>query len=220
MNQHLYTQALRRTLWLAALGLPAAPALAAASTLVAAPAAMRATLLADVPVSGRVVQANGQPLPGVTVIVKGTTIGASTDADGNFSLNAPENSTLIFSYVGFTRREVPLSGATTGLSITLQEDARALSEVVVVGYGTQERGSVTGAVSSVSSREIATQPVADVTQALQGRAAGVTHHLEWRRPGRRGRHLGPHPGPDLGRQQQPAVRGRWLPAARWEARTS
>ncbi|OWP64261.1 SusC/RagA family TonB-linked outer membrane protein [Hymenobacter amundsenii] len=174
MNQHLYSQALRRTLWLAALGLPAAPALAAAPAPAAAPATMHATLLADVPVSGRVVQENGQPLPGVTVIVKGTTIGASTDANGNFSLTAPENSTLIFSYVGFTRREVPLSGATAGLSITLQEDARALSEVVVVGYGTQERGSVTGAVSSVSSREIATQPVADVTQALQGRAAGVT----------------------------------------------
>ncbi len=175
MNQHLYSQALRRTLWLAALGLPAAPALAAAPTPVVAPAALRTPLLlADVPVSGRVVQGDGQPLPGVTVIVKGTTIGASTDADGNFSLNAPENSILIFSYVGFTRREVPLSGASTGLSITLQEDARALSEVVVVGYGTQERGSVTGAVSSVSSREIATQPVADVTQALQGRAAGVT----------------------------------------------
>ncbi|MBT9392185.1 TonB-dependent receptor [Hymenobacter sp. NST-14] len=172
MNQHLYTQALRRTLWLAACGLPVLPALAASPAPAVTPAT-RATL-ADVPVSGRVTQENGDPLPGVTVIVKGTTIGATTNSDGTFTLNAPENSTLIFSYVGFVRKEVPITGATSGIAVTMAEDLRALSEVVVVGYGTQERGSVTGAVSSVSSKEIASQPVADVTQALQGRAAGVT----------------------------------------------
>ncbi|GAB2796896.1 TonB-linked SusC/RagA family outer membrane protein [Hymenobacter luteus] len=177
MNQHLYPQALlRRALWLAACGLPALPSLAAVPSTAAGLPGPAATprLLADVPVSGRVTQSNGEPLPGVTIIVKGTTLGTTTDADGRFSLNAPENSTLVVSYVGFTRREVPVTGASTSLSITLAEDTRALSEVVVVGYGTQERGSVTGAVSSVSAREIATQPVADATQALQGRAAGVT----------------------------------------------
>ncbi|WP_460613225.1 SusC/RagA family TonB-linked outer membrane protein [Hymenobacter seoulensis] len=177
MNQHLYTQALRRAMWLAACGLPTLPAVAAPSA--AGPDASTTfassrTVLADVPVSGRITQGNGDPLPGVTIIVKGTTIGTTTDADGRFSLNAPDNSTLIISYVGFTRREVPITGATTSLNITMAEDTRALSEVVVVGYGTQERGSVTGAVSSVSAREIASQPVADATQALQGRAAGVT----------------------------------------------
>ncbi|MFD2785737.1 SusC/RagA family TonB-linked outer membrane protein [Hymenobacter rubripertinctus] len=173
MNQHLYTQALRRTLWLAACGLPTLPALGAAPAPAAAPAT-RATRLADVPVAGRVTQENGDPLPGVTVIVKGTTIGATTNSDGTFALNVPENSTLIFSYVGFVRKEVAITGASAGIVVTMAEDLRALSEVVVVGYGTQERGSVTGAVSSVSAKEIASQPVADATQALQGRAAGVT----------------------------------------------
>ena len=128
---------------------------------------------ADVPVSGRVTQRNGEGLPGVTVVVKGGTQGTSTDANGNFTLNAPTGSTLVFSYVGYTRREVPVTGATTAFNVTLSEDAQALKEVVVVGYGTQERTSVTGAVASVSAREIAAQPVPDAAQALQGRAAGV-----------------------------------------------
>ncbi|WP_426489758.1 SusC/RagA family TonB-linked outer membrane protein [Hymenobacter sp. 102] len=174
MNQHFYTQALRRAMWLAACGLTAAPVLAAAPANSLDAAKHLSTPQADVPVSGRITQTNGDPLPGVTIIVKGTTLGTTTDADGRFSLNAPENSTLVISYVGFTRREVPVTGATSTLTISLAEDTRALSEVVVVGYGTQERGSVTGAVSSVSAREIASQPVADATQALQGRAAGVT----------------------------------------------
>ncbi|UYZ63122.1 SusC/RagA family TonB-linked outer membrane protein [Hymenobacter weizhouensis] len=173
MKSHFYSQALRRALWLAACGLPATAL--AAPALGAAPTARPTTPAADVAVSGRVTQrGSGEPLPGVTIIVKGTTLGTTTDADGRFSLNAPENATLIISYVGFARQEVPITGATSNLNITLAEDTRALSEVVVVGYGTQERGSVTGAVSSVSARDIATQPVADATQALQGRAAGVT----------------------------------------------
>ncbi|UOQ75378.1 TonB-dependent receptor [Hymenobacter sp. 5516J-16] len=177
MNQHLYPQALlRRALWLTACGLPALPTLAAAPASpdgLPAPATNR-NLLADVPVSGRITQSNGDPLPGVTVIVKGTTIGATTDADGRFSLNAPENSTLVVSYVGFARKEVPITGASSSVNVTLTEDTRALSEVVVVGYGTQERGSVTGAISSVSNQEITRQPVSDVTQAIQGKVSGVT----------------------------------------------
>ncbi|MCB2378514.1 TonB-dependent receptor [Hymenobacter sp. BT635] len=175
MNSTNYPHFLRRALLLAALGLPvvAAPALAGSPAL-PLPAAGRPTL-ADVPVSGRVTQANGEPLPGVTVLVKGTTIGTSTNSDGTFVLSVPENSTLVFSYVGYLRQEVAVTGSNSGnLAVTLADDLKALSEVVVVGYGTQERASVTGAVSSVSAREIATQPVADATQALQGRAAGVT----------------------------------------------
>ncbi|SMB97897.1 TonB-dependent receptor plug [Hymenobacter roseosalivarius DSM 11622] len=129
---------------------------------------------ADVPVSGRVTQPNGEGLPGVTVIVKGTTTGTSTALDGSFSLVAPENSVLVFSSVGFVRQEVPVTGTMTSLAIRLVEDTQALNEVVVVGYGTQERQSVTGAVSSVSAREVAAQPVANPAQAIQGRAAGVT----------------------------------------------
>ncbi|MDF7812183.1 TonB-dependent receptor [Hymenobacter sp. YC55] len=132
------------------------------------------TTVADVPVSGRVTGENGDPLPGVTIIVKGTTQGITTNSDGGFTLNAPEGSTLIFSYVGFGRKEVTISGATTSLNVSLIEDTRALSEVVVVGYGTQERGSVTGAISSVGAAEITRQPVADATQAIQGKVSGVT----------------------------------------------
>ncbi|WP_086594691.1 SusC/RagA family TonB-linked outer membrane protein [Hymenobacter crusticola] len=128
---------------------------------------------ADVPIKGRVVQSNGEGLPGVSVVIKGGTQGTSTDANGNFTLNVPAGGVLVFSYVGYTRREVPINGSTTTLSVTLNEDTQALKEVVVVGYGTQERTSVTGSVASVSGREIAAQPVPDAAQAIQGRAAGV-----------------------------------------------
>ncbi|SHJ05849.1 TonB-linked outer membrane protein, SusC/RagA family [Hymenobacter daecheongensis DSM 21074] len=170
-----YSRGVLRHAWLlAACSLPAlaAPALAGGSVPPLAVAGLR--VVADVPVSGRVTQANGEGLPGVTIIVKGTTIGTSSNADGGFSLSVPEGSTLVFSYVGYVRKEVALTGATSSLTVMLQEDAKALSEVVVVGYGTQERTSVTGAVSSVSGKDIASQPVSDPTQALQGRAAGVT----------------------------------------------
>ena len=130
--------------------------------------------VADVTVSGRVTGANGDGLPGVTILVKGTTTGTSTGADGSFSLSVPENSVLVFSSVGFVRQEVPVTGAATSLAIRMTDDTQSLKEVVVVGYGTQERQSVTGAVSSVSGRDIASQPVADPAQAIQGRAAGVT----------------------------------------------
>ncbi|RYY09239.1 MAG: SusC/RagA family TonB-linked outer membrane protein, partial [Cytophagaceae bacterium] len=116
---------------------------------------------ATVPVSGRVTDAKGEGIPGVTVLVRGTTIGATTDAQGKFTLNAPEGSTLVFSSVGYTAQDVALTGATTGLAITLKESAKDLGEIVVVGYGTQERQSVTGAVASVSARTIAAQPVSD-----------------------------------------------------------
>ena len=130
--------------------------------------------VADVPVSGRVVQANGTGLPGVTVVVKGTTLGTSTGADGTFSLNVPDGSTLVVSSVGFIKREIAVNGATSSLTINLVEDRQALDEVVVVGYGTQERGSVTGAISSVNGQELVRQPVADATQAIQGKVSGVT----------------------------------------------
>ena len=141
-----------------------------AETLLASGVAAAAT----VPVSGRVTQGSGEGLPGVTVLVKGTTNGTNTDANGRFTLSVPEGGILVFSFVGFTRQEIPVTGATSDLTVTLLEDKQALNEVVVVGYGTQERQSVTGAVASVSGRDIASQPVADAAQAIQGRAAGVT----------------------------------------------
>jgi TonB-linked SusC/RagA family outer membrane protein len=127
----------------------------------------------DVPVAGRVTDANGQGMPGVTVIVKGTTTGTATNADGSFALNVPENSTLVFSSVGYMKQELAITGANPSITITLQEDLQQLNEVVVVGYGTQTRQELTTAVTSVSASQIARQPVAGFDQALQGQAPGV-----------------------------------------------
>ncbi|WP_310397770.1 TonB-dependent receptor [Hymenobacter sp.] len=135
--------------------------------------AAAATNPQDVTVAGRVTQANGEGLPGVTVLVKGTSIGTSTGSDGSFSLSVPENSTLVFSSVGFVRQEVPVTGATSSLAVNLAEDKQALNEVVVVGYGTQSRQELTTAVTSVGARALERQPVAGFDQALQGQAPGV-----------------------------------------------
>jgi len=127
----------------------------------------------NVPVSGRVTDAKGEGLPGVTVLVKGTTIGTSTGADGSFSLSAPENSTLVFSSIGYKNQEIAVTGATSTIAVRLSDDAQSLNEVVVVGYGTQTRQEVTTAVTSVSAAAIERQPVAGFDQALQGQAPGV-----------------------------------------------
>ena len=130
---------------------------------------------ANIPIAGRVTGADGNGIPGVTVLVRGSSTGTSTGADGSFSLSAPEGSTLLFSFVGFVSQSVVVTSANAGnVSIKLVESVQGLNEIVVVGYGTQERQDVTGAISSVSGRDIASQPVADPTQALQGRVAGVT----------------------------------------------
>ena len=175
MDPTRYFSAFRKAALVAACGLPALASLAAPGPL---PGQSHAQKLVSkrppVTVSGRVVQANGEALPGVTVLVKGTALGVSTDVNGGFTLSAPEGSTLVFSYVGYVRREVAVTSASTQLNITLTADVAALNEVVVVGYGTQERGSVTGAISSVNGAELVRQPVADATQALQGKVSGVT----------------------------------------------
>ncbi|ALI98794.1 SusC/RagA family TonB-linked outer membrane protein [Rufibacter tibetensis] len=126
-------------------------------------------------ITGRVTSARGgEPLPGVSVVVKGTTAGSTTDVDGRYQLQAPANAgTLVVSYIGFVNQELPINGRTT-IDVTLQEDQQALEEVVVVGYGTQQKSLVTGAISSVKAEEIATVSSSRVEQALQGRTAGVT----------------------------------------------
>lgn len=121
-------------------------------------------------VSGTV-SADGQPLPGATVLIKGTSKGTSTDFDGNYSIEADSKSVLVFSYVGYATKEVVV-GTQTKINVTLTADNK-LDEVVVIGYGTQRKSDLTGSVSSISSEDIASIPVARVDQALQGRAAGV-----------------------------------------------
>ncbi|MGI4834294.1 MAG: SusC/RagA family TonB-linked outer membrane protein [Janthinobacterium lividum] len=145
-----------------------------------APAALRAQQAAPAAtsgphaVSGKVTSDDGEALPGVTVVVKGTTTGATTNADGGYSLTVPDNNAvLIFSSVGFVRKEVAV-GRGTNLSPTLTPETQALNEVQVVGYGTQKKSQVTGAISTVSDEQLRDVPVANVGQALQGRAAGIT----------------------------------------------
>ena len=113
-------------------------------------------------------------LPGVNVIVQGTSTGTVTDVDGNYSLDVPgEQSVLVFSSVGYIQEEIVVGGRTV-IDIVMQVDVTALEEIVVVGYGTMKKSDVTGSLTSVSSKDYDVQPITRVDQALQGRAAGVT----------------------------------------------
>jgi TonB-dependent starch-binding outer membrane protein SusC len=130
------------------------------------------TLLAQ-SIRGRVSSDKGEALPGVSVVVKGTTIGTATDSEGRYALNlSDEATTLVFSFIGYATEEVAINNRTV-IDVTLLPDVKALSEVVVVGYGTQKRSDVTGALSSVSEKDFREQPVTRVDQALQGRVPGV-----------------------------------------------
>ncbi|MGI4022038.1 MAG: SusC/RagA family TonB-linked outer membrane protein [Janthinobacterium lividum] len=128
-----------------------------------------------VPVTGVVTDETGAIVIGATVKVKGTNAGQSTDANGRFRISAPDaNSTLVISYVGYTTQEVALNGRTEITIQLVKANTSNLTEVLVVGYGTQRRATVTGAISSVSAKTISSLPVASVDQALQGRVAGLT----------------------------------------------
>src|SRR5690606_21816760 len=125
-------------------------------------------------VTGKVTAADdGSAIPGATVMVKGTTNGTVTDIDGNYSLNVAPDAVLVFSFVGYLTEEVPVNNRSI-VDMSLMMDVTELSELVVVGYGSQSRAAVTGAVSTVSSQEIATLPVTNAESALQGRAPGLT----------------------------------------------
>ncbi len=128
----------------------------------------------DIIVSGVLTDESDNALPGVNVLVKGSTVGTTSDSQGRYSLSVPdENSILVISFIGYVTQEIPVGNQTT-INIKLAPDVTQLGEVVVVGYGTQKKTSVTGAISSVSSDEIAIQPVVNIGQALQGRVPGVT----------------------------------------------
>lgn len=122
-------------------------------------------------VTGNVSDKNG-PLPGANVLVKGTTNGTQTDFDGNYSINADTDATLVFSYIGYKTLEVSVEGQSS-LDVVLEEDANKLDEVVVTGYGTQVKKDLTGAVTVVDTDELLSVPATTFAQQLQGRAAGV-----------------------------------------------
>lgn len=126
-----------------------------------------------VTVKGNVSDPEGEPLIGAGVLVKGTTVGVVTDTEGNFTINAPASSTLLFTYIGFVDNEVKV-GSRGVVNIVLNPDVNLLDEIVVVGYDTQKKVNLTGAVASISTEQFAGQPIVQATTALQGVAAGVT----------------------------------------------
>lgn len=128
----------------------------------------------NIQVKGTVVSgSDNEPLPGVNVVVKGTTNGGITDLDGNFTLSVPADATLSITYIGFKSQEVAVEGKHS-LKIVLQEDTETLDEVVVVGYGVQKKSVVTAAIAKVSADDLSTTAPVRMDNALKGLAAGVT----------------------------------------------
>ncbi len=132
------------------------------------------TAQAQIKITGRVtLQTGNEGAIGATVRVKGANLGTTTDLDGNYILSVPDrDAVLVFSYTGFVEQEIPVGNNTT-IDVVLSESVSQLNEVVVTGYGAQKRSSISGAVSSVGSEDIAERPILRVEQALQGRTAGV-----------------------------------------------
>ena len=127
----------------------------------------------NVTVKGTVKDKTGETVIGASVVEKGnTTNGTITDIDGNYSLNVPSNATLVFSFVGMKSYEIAVKGQTT-INVTMEDDSQALEEVVVIGYGSVKRKDLTGSVATVNSDVLAAVPVANATEALQGKMAGV-----------------------------------------------
>jgi TonB-linked SusC/RagA family outer membrane protein len=131
-----------------------------------------AAVAQNINVKGNVKSNDGSTLPGVSIFVKGTTNGTTSAADGTFTISAPSSGTLVFSFIGFESVEVPVSGRTQ-LGVTLKESATNLSEVVVMGYGTQQKKDITGSIAIVSSKELKDRPNTQFGYSLEGKAAGV-----------------------------------------------
>jgi TonB-linked SusC/RagA family outer membrane protein len=133
-------------------------------------------------VTGKVTDAAGVGLPGVSVSIKGTSQGSITDGAGSYSVNANNGSVLVFSYIGFVAQEIAVNGQSQ-INVSMAEDVASLSEVVVVGYGSQKKSQLTGAISQVSAKQISEMPITSLGQALQGRAAGVDVSQSGSKPG-------------------------------------
>lgn len=132
-------------------------------------------------ITGKITGTGGTPLPGVSIQVTGTTKGASTGPDGQFKLNAPTGSTLKISFIGYISKEIKVTNANP-LYITLEEDVQKLNDVVVVGYGTQKKATLTGAITTVSMAEQEGRPITNASNALQG-VPGVFANLSNSQPG-------------------------------------
>lgn len=140
-------------------------------------------------VTGRVSDENGTGMPGVNVIVKGTSNGTTTDADGRYTLSVTgdeASGTLVFSFIGYVTQEVPINNR-SAINVTLISDVRSLSEIVVVGYGTQEKRDVTAAISQISGEAITKIPTGNAMEAMKGQIAGVDILQTGGRPGQESR---------------------------------
>jgi len=127
----------------------------------------------DQMVTGKVTDENGADMPGVSVLVKGTQRGSTTDQVGTYSLSVSDGSAiLVFSYVGYISQEITVGNKST-INLSLSPDTKSLGEVVVVGYGTQKKSDITGAIGSVTAKEIEDEPIVQIGQALQGKVAGL-----------------------------------------------
>ncbi len=134
-------------------------------------------------VTGKVTDGNGEILIGVAVSVKGTTIGTTTDVNGNFSINTEPNATLVFTYIGFLPQSISVKGKST-INLKLVSDQKSLDEVIVTGYGTQKKESITGAISGVTAKDIdRVHAGAGVSTSLAGKIPGVTFRQSDGRPG-------------------------------------
>lgn len=122
--------------------------------------------------TGNVKDTTGEPIIGASILEKGTSNGAITDFDGNYNLKVNSNATVVISYIGMKPQEISVNGRTR-IDVTLQDDAQALDEVVVIGYGTTKRSDLTGSVSSMGAKELSTIPITNAAEAITGRMAGV-----------------------------------------------
>ena len=134
-------------------------------------------------ISGTVLDNGGAPLPGASVQLKGTTTGTITDVNGKYKIQALEEATLVFSYIGYIKQEI-LVGSKTTIDVSLKSEESSLSEVVVVGYGTRTKANLSGSVSTVSGKELTERPVPNVQNLLQGRVSGLDVIQSTGEPGR------------------------------------
>ena len=125
-------------------------------------------LAQEIRVTGKVTnEEDGEPLPGVSIVIKGTSTGTVTDVEGNFSLNAPSDAVLIFSFIGMDAREIALNGQNT-INVSMSSSSLGIEEVVVVGYGTQKKVNLSGAVNAIDAKELESRPIVNLSQGLQG----------------------------------------------------
>ncbi|MDR1171069.1 MAG: TonB-dependent receptor [Bacteroidales bacterium] len=140
-------------------------------------------------VTGTVTDNAGEPMPGVNVVVQGTTTGVVTGSDGKYSISVPDkNAVILFSFIGYSSQETTV-GDRTLINVSMVEDTREIEEVVVVGYGVQKKETLTGAVSKISSKDLTVAPVANTTNALAGRLPGLTVIQQSGQPGSDGSSL-------------------------------